>query len=160
MNFLTICTQEINCKKMSAYEKLRSAECLSENEKNVSTKKNKYVWNDICFDHHFGIDISDSTREPYNNRGRTKEVWKTLNAYGFRQSSDNQSFEGLTPSARFENFVRKRVKNAKNVHNDGQLVGFSIAKLLSEIRSSHYMNYLDDASKKPSKRRMARSWSN
>ena len=123
-------------------------ENISSDEDNASPKKRKYDWDDPCWDHHFGMDVSSTTRAPYTNRGRTEAVWRTLQAYGFRQSSDKNSFKGSKPSACFENFVRDRVKKTKNVLDNGQLVGFSIQSLLAKIRSSHRLNYLDDPTRK------------
>lgn len=45
-----------------------------------------YDWDDPCWDHHFGMD-HENAGGPYGNRGRTEDVWKVLEHYGFKKAN-------------------------------------------------------------------------
>lgn len=115
-----------------------------EEEDSSSIKMTRHDWEDPFWDHHFGME-DDSSRDPYTNRGRTEAVWKTLQAYGFKKSADKKEvFDGLSPSACFELFVRESVKDADNILEDGQIEGDTVSELAKRIRNSHDISYLDE----------------
>lgn len=113
-----------------------------------SNDSHDYDWEDPTWDHHFGQEQS-SARDPYNNRGRTDSVWKSLMAYGFRKSPNNKSpfFDGPVPSPCFEYFVRENVKERSGIQQNGEIESHSIEKIANEIRTSHQVGYLDDEDK-------------
>lgn len=112
-------------------------------------------WDDVYKDHHFGLE-SDKAANAYTSRGRNDAVWKILEAYGFRRSTDSkktkEQFEGPTPAPCFELVARTHCSKGEfisgNVLENGEMVDYRVAELANKIRSSHHIDYMDDDQKK------------
>lgn len=109
---------------------------------------------DFTADHHFGMKHPDAG-SPYNNRGRSEGVWQILAAYGFRKITDTKgksSFDGPIPNPCFELVVRDCCTrdgkpDPQFVKPNGELMENTVAEMARRIRSSHQIDYLEDAEK-------------
>jgi hypothetical protein len=137
-------------KNINAYVELENLQGCIENRprkkhKTDDAPDSQHVIQEPCSDDpHFGME-DDSAGCPYPSHGRTKTVWKTLQAYGFIKSADKKAvFDELTPSSCFECFVRKSVKKPDNILDDGQIKGYEITSLAKKIRNFHQVDDDDE----------------
>ena len=77
----------------------------------------------------------ETAGKPYTNRGRTVDVWRTLNAYGFEQGSERK------PNPCFELFVRNAVRRGGAITDTGELADWPVKRIADRIRGHECWTY-------------------
>lgn len=126
----------------------------SDNESEESVFDHDF--DDLRADHHFGME-HDNAGGPYSNRGRTELVWKILNAYGFRRTTDANGkavfADGDVPTQCFEREVRLCASRSGKdgydgtILESGEMAAYTVSSLAKRIRSSHHIDEMDQEQK-------------
>ena len=77
----------------------------------------------------------ETAEKPYTNRGRTVDVWRTLNAYGFEQGSERK------PNPCFELVVRNAVRRGGAITDTGELRDWPVKRIADRIRGHECWTY-------------------